>query len=59
MTKIIIRRSRDNMGKSINRLQVTLKRTPEDDTAMREKLTRKIELLKIIRAEMKTLINQL
>ena len=59
MTKIMLRRSRDNMGKSLHNLRIKLKRTPEDETEEREKLTRKTELLRIIRAEMKILINQL
>lgn len=59
MTKITLRRSRDNMGKSLHNLRIKLKRTPEEETEERDKLTRKTELLRIIRAEMKILINQL
>lgn len=59
MTKVTLRRSRDNMGKSLHNLRIKLKRTPEDEIEEREKLTRKTELLRIIRAEMKILINQL
>lgn len=50
------RRSRDNMGKLLNSLQVKLKRLPEDNLDERDKIIRKIELLKIIRSEMKDLM---
>ena len=59
MTKIILNRSRDNMAKTLHKLKIRLKKTPEDETGLREVLIRKIELLKIIRGEMKTLIRQL
>lgn len=59
MTKIRIKRSRDNMAKTLQALRMRLVRTPEDDTSMREKLIRKMELLRIIRIEMKQLIRQL
>ncbi len=57
--KIILKRSRNNMAKMLNHLQITLRRTPEHDLNMRDKLIRKIELLKIIRIEMKQLMREL
>lgn len=56
---IIYKRSRNNMAKLINALQVKLKRVPEADLNERDKLIRKIELLKIIRQEMKQLMQDL
>lgn len=47
------------MAKVLNHLQIQLKRTPEADLNMRDKLIRKIELLKIIRIEMKQLMREL
>ena len=56
---IVYKRSRNNMAKLLNALQIKLKRVPENDLDERDKLIRKIELLKIIRAEMKQLMQEL
>lgn len=56
---IIYKRSRNNMAKLLNALQVKLKRVPEGDLNERDKIIRKIEMLKIIRQEMKQLMQDL
>ena len=56
---IVYKRSRNNMAKLINGFQVKLKRVPEWDLETRDKLVRKIELLKIIRQEMKQVMKEL
>ena len=59
MSVTTIRRSRDNMAKTMQMLKVRLRRIPETEIELRENLVRKIELLKIIRIEMKELMKQL
>lgn len=59
MSITTIRRSRDNMAKTMQMLKMKLRRTDEADVATRETLTRKIELLYIIRVEMKQLMKEL
>lgn len=56
---IIFKRSRNNMALILHHLQMKLKRAPEWDLDERDKLTRKIELLKIIRYEMKICMQDL
>lgn len=43
----------------LNHLQIKLNRTPETDLTMRDWLMRRIELLKIIRIEMKLIMREL
>ena len=59
MSLTTIRRSRDNMAKTLQALNMRLRRTPEEEVAEREKLIRKIELIRIIRFEMKELMRSL
>lgn len=59
MTKLTIKNSRRHMGKAIRRLQYKLSATPEYEFKLRDNIIRKIEMLKIIRIEMKELLNQL
>ena len=59
MSLTTIRRSRDNMAKTLQALNMRLRRTPEEEVAEREKLIRKIELIRIIRIEMKELMRSL
>lgn len=59
LREIQLTRSRDNMARTLNRMQIKLKRVPEWNTYIRETLIRKIELLKIIRDELKILIRSL
>jgi hypothetical protein len=56
---IVYKRSRNNMARLLNSLQIKLKRVPENDLDTRDNLIRKIELLKIIRQEMKQLMQEL
>jgi hypothetical protein len=57
--KIIFKRSRNNMAKMLNHLQIRLKRTPEVDLTMRDWLIRRIELLRIIRIDMKAAMREM
>jgi hypothetical protein len=59
MTKLTIKNSRNHMGRTMRQLQWTLRNTSEYDWDERDKLIRKIEMLKIIRYEMKQLLRQL
>jgi len=59
MSITTIRRSRDSMAKTLQRLNTALRRTPEEDVGMREVLIRKMEMLRIIRIEMKKLMREL
>lgn len=56
---IIFKRSRNNMAKLLNALQVKLKRVPEWDLEERDELSAKIEKLKIIRLQMKICMQDL
>jgi len=47
------------MAKTLQRLNMALRRTPEEDVGMREVLIRKMEMLRIIRIEMKKLMREL
>lgn len=56
---ITLKRSRDNMSSTLQSLKMRLRRLPEDEVELREKTTRKIEMLKIIRIELKELMKEL
>ncbi len=47
------------MGKLMHALKIKLKRVPEWDLRTREQFIRKIEMLQIIREEMKQLMQEL
>lgn len=60
MTSLItLKRSRDNMASTMQALKMRLRRLPEDEVELREKTIRKIEMLKIIRMELKELMKEL
>jgi len=59
MTKLTIKNSRNHMGKKMRQLQWRLKNLSEYEWDQRDTLIRKIEMLKIIRYEMKQLLRQL
>jgi len=59
MTKLTVKNSRNHMGRTMRQLQWKLRNTSEYEWDERDRLIRKIEMLKIIRYEMKQLLRQL
>jgi len=59
MTKLTVKNSRNHMGRTMRQLQWKLRNLSEYEWDQRDILIRKIEMLKIIRYEMKQLIRQL